>query len=63
MIQGEGHQRRGLTADGAFGEAPDHWPLFDAVRHWAAKFEKINSEIEDIEDQLDAAQRSLTKES
>jgi uncharacterized protein YaaN involved in tellurite resistance len=52
----------GLTADGALANLPIVGPLFDSLRHWAAKFQKINAEIETIEDQLDAAQRSLTKD-
>jgi len=62
MIKVKDTNVEGLTADGALAKLPIIGPLFDAVRHWAAKFEKINSEIEDIEDQLDAAQRSLTKD-
>ena len=52
----------GLTAEGGLAHLPIVGPLFDSVRHWAARFEHVNSEIETIEDQLDAAQRSLTKD-
>jgi uncharacterized protein YaaN involved in tellurite resistance len=52
----------GITAEGALANLPIIGPLFDAMRHWAAKFEKVNAQIETIEDQLDAAQRSLTKD-
>jgi uncharacterized protein YaaN involved in tellurite resistance len=62
MIKVKDANVEGLTADGALAKLPIIGPLFDAVRHWAAKFEKINTEIESIEDQLDAAQRSLTKD-
>ena len=62
MIKVKDANVEGLTADGALANLPIIGPLFDAVRHWAAKFEKVNTEIETIEDQLDAAQRSLTKD-
>ena len=52
----------GLTPEGELAKLPLIGPLFDAARHWMAKFEKVNVEIEQIEDQLDTAQRGLTKD-
>jgi uncharacterized protein YaaN involved in tellurite resistance len=52
----------GLTAPGEMANLPVIGPLFDAGRRWAARFEKVNSEIENIEDALERAQRGLTKD-
>jgi uncharacterized protein YaaN involved in tellurite resistance len=52
----------GLTPSGSLAKLPIVGPLFDATRHWLAKFEKVNVEIEQIEAELDKSQRGLTKD-
>jgi uncharacterized protein YaaN involved in tellurite resistance len=52
----------GLTPSGQLANLPFIGPFFDATRQWLAKFEKINVEIEQIEEELDKAQRGLTKD-
>lgn len=52
----------GLSPSGQLANLPIIGPFFDATRQWLAKFEKINVEIEQIEAELDKAQRGLTKD-
>jgi uncharacterized protein YaaN involved in tellurite resistance len=52
----------GLTASGELSNLPLVGPLFDSFKRWVAKFEKVSVQIEEIEDELDRAQRSLTKD-
>jgi uncharacterized protein YaaN involved in tellurite resistance len=52
----------GLTASGELSQLPLIGPLFDSFKRWVAKFEKVNVQIEQIEDELDRAQRALTKD-
>ncbi len=52
----------GLTASGELSNLPLVGPLFDSFKRWVAKFEKVNVQIEQIEDELDRAQRALTKD-
>jgi uncharacterized protein YaaN involved in tellurite resistance len=62
MIKVQDANVDGLSASGQLAKLPLIGPLFDHVRRWAAKFERVNSEIESIEDELDKAQRGLTKD-